>query len=134
MDIFVDKNNENTIQHDQTVSLLQTSGHPKNWNQSNVNIPGLYHNGKISSKKFLKFSNISTSKQKTLLRTQEFYITIVYLNGTTATFQGKNLSESSQSNFKGKLPENSSVYTSRKIAVLNNTRKRVQLRYYSWEN
>ena len=120
-------------QHRYTFSLLKTSGEPKDWNSSNVTIPGFYEDGVIKAEKFLDFKDVGVRKQEELLRTQNFYMELENLNGTLASYNGRNLTIFSGASFSSEnIPTKSTVYTSRQISVLEEKGKRVKFQFYTW--
>lgn len=125
---FVSQEDNSQIEASNTFSLLQTEGHPQNWTESNVSIPGIYEGNYISSQKFLTLKNLSVSEKRSLLRTSEYLLEVRYLNGTVVQYDNRDLSFKSSN-----ISENSSIYVNRKISVLDENRKRVELHYYSWQ-
>jgi len=137
IDLFVDESNVEEVQHDYTFSLLRTQGYPHDWNTSNVEIPGLYtENGFLSAEKFKEFYDLGVGDQRRVLRADDFYMRLKYLNGTTVSYQGNEMEAFSGPDFTDSrpVPQNKTVYASRKLAVLEENGKRVELRYYTWPN
>ncbi|MFB6193345.1 MAG: hypothetical protein ABEK00_03770 [Candidatus Nanohaloarchaea archaeon] len=126
---FVNSGDSSKIQTSNTFSLLQTEGAPEDWNADNVSVPGLYDENYLSAEKFLELKSMTLSKKRSLLRSSEFLIKIEYLNGSQVTYNGEVLRFSSEN-----IPDNKSIYVRRTIAVLDESRKRVELNYYSWQN
>lgn len=134
IDLFVKESNVEEVQHDYTFSLLRTSGYPSDWNSSNVEVPGLYKNGGLSGEKFNEFYDLSVTDQRRVLRADEFYMKVQYMNGTTVSVDGRNLEAFSGPDFTESrpVPQNKTVYASRKLSILEENGKRVELRYYTW--
>ncbi|MFB6158176.1 MAG: hypothetical protein ABEJ95_00780 [Candidatus Nanohalobium sp.] len=129
LDLFASERN---ILHDQgeyTFNILKTSGSPENWDSSDVKVPGLYIEGRLSERKVLELKNLSESVQRRLLKTQEFMLEVNYLNGSTVMENGENLTVQTSA-----LPVNRSVYVHQATAVLREDRKRAELNYYTWQN
>jgi hypothetical protein len=123
-------------QNDYAFSLLKTSGKPENWTPDSVVVPGLYSEGRISAEKFYNFFQLDVQEQRKLLRVQDFYMELEYLNESTVSYQGQELRAFSGPEFEsaGNFPSNSSVYVEREISVLKENGKRVELQFYSWDN
>lgn len=117
-------------QHKYSFNLLQTSGHPSNWNSTNIEIPGIYENGYISGKKFLELKNLSKNKKNNVFNVKNFQIKVRNLNGTLKTINGTDLKTNSTEN--SELPESKTIHTSKKYALLKETNERVKLRYNTW--
>jgi hypothetical protein len=133
MSSFIEDENVPEKQHDYTFSLLKTSGNPSDWNESNVAVPGLYSNGYVTAEKLLEFKDLGVRKQEELLRTQNFYMELEQLNGSVATYNGRNLAVFSGASFSpDNIPTESTVYTSRQISVLEEKGKRVEFQLYTW--
>lgn len=133
MSTFIQEGDLPEKQHDYTFSLLKTSGNPSDWNKSNVKMPGFYSDGYISAEKFLEFKEIGVRKQQQLLRIQNFYMELNELNGSTASYNGQNLTIFSGAAFSPKsIPTNSTIYTSRQVSVLKEKGKRVEFQFYTW--
>jgi hypothetical protein len=131
---FIQEGDLTERQHRYTFSLLKTSGAPADWNSTNVEIPGLYSDGFLSAEKLVDFNEIFPDRQESLLRLQNFYIEVQYLNGTLVRHEGENLRVYSGGNVSaGEVPEDTSVYSSKEISVLKEKRKRVELQFYSWD-
>lgn len=121
------------MNHRYGFSLLQTTGSPESWNRSNVEIPGLYSEGYLSAEKFDEFFDLGVSRQRQLLRTQEFQLEIRYLNGSLVEYDGDHLDNlTAYSN--SEVPPSKNVYTSRQVSVLKENGKKVEMRYNTWEN
>jgi hypothetical protein len=137
MGMFIQEGNIADRQHQYTFSLLKTSGTPVNWNSDNVELPGFYSDGFISAEKFAEFKSMGVKRQEELLRSQNFYLEIQYLNGSTVSYEGGDDSTAlrafSGGNVSaGNVPEDSSVYASKELSVLKEKGKRVELQFYSW--
>lgn len=134
IDAFTQRQSVEEVQHDYSFDLLKTSGSPRNWNRTNVETPGLYRDGYLSAEKFLEFYNLPVSEQRTFLRAEDFYMSITDLQGDVLSYSGRNLETYSDTGVGSlEVPQNQTVYASREVTVLDETGKRVQLRYYTWE-
>ena len=134
VDAFTHREPVAEVQHDYTFNLLTTSGSPEGWNSSNVELPGLYNEGYLSAEKFLDFYDLPVNRQRSILRAEEFYIGITDFEGDTLSYDGRTLEAFSSTGAGSRnVPQNQSVYASRKVSVLEETGKRVQLRYYTWQ-
>lgn len=134
VDAFTQREPVEQVQHDYTFNLLTTSGSPSDWNSSNVEVPGLYQDRYLSAEKFLNLYDLTVSDQRRILRASDFYLGITDLEGDVITYNGRNLEAFSGTGAGSfNVPQNQSVYASRKVSVLEETGKRAQLRYYTWE-
>lgn len=135
IDMFVEDSSVDQDQHHYSFSLLKTSGNPSTWNSSNVEVPGLYSDGYLSAEKFLEFYDVNVDEQRRLLRAEDFYMRVQYLNDSIVNYNGQSLEVFSDSGFgpSRNFPENSTVYATRELSVLKENGKRVELRYYTWK-
>ncbi|QGA81004.1 hypothetical protein [Candidatus Nanohalobium constans] len=133
MEMFLDDQNEVEVQHDYTFSLLKTDGAPQNWNSTNVTVPGLYQEGYLSAEKVLELRDVSLERQRQVMKAQEFYLGVYTLNGSLANHEGRPLEVFIGSEDGDRYPDNSTVYVSKQISVLEENRERAELRYYTWQ-
>ena len=134
IDMFTQEVDTLENQHDYTFSLLKTSGHPSDWNSSNVEIPGLYRDGNLDAEKFLDLKDISNLSKRRLLKAQNLHIRVEYLNGSLVELNEQNLQTYTNSGENGVVPENQTVYVSNQETILDQNGERVELRYYTWHN
>lgn len=133
MEMFLDNQSDVEVQHEYTFSLLKTSGAPENWNSTNVTVPGLYEDGYLSAEKILELRDVSLDRQRKILKAQEFYLGVYYLNESLVNYRNTPLEVYTGSGADTNYPVNNSVYASKQISVLEENRKRVELRYYTWQ-
>lgn len=139
--MFLAGSNTADRQNSYAFDVLKTSGQPENWNSENVTVPGLYIDGRFSAEKFLEFYDLEVQDQRRLLRVQEFFLELQYLNGTTVEYDSEDYTRETLRAYSGPpqaslgaFPENSSVYVEEEIGLLQENGKRVKLQFYSWEN
>lgn len=139
--MFLGGSNTADRQNSYAFDILKTSGQPDNWTSETVEVPGLYSDGRFSAEKFLEFYNLGVQDQRRLLRTQEFFMRLQYLNGTTVEYESEEYTRETLKAYSGPsraslgaFPENSSVYVEEEIGLLEQNGKRVKLQFYSWEN
>lgn len=119
-------------------NLMKTSGHPENWNRSNVEVPGLYDDGKLGADKFLELREAKVQRRRRVLRTQHFQIEVKDVNGSIVEYDASHISgyngvEPLEMYSSSTIPASKSVYTSHGFTVLKETGERVELRYTSWD-
>lgn len=139
--MFLAGSNTADRQNSYAFNILKTSGQPDNWTSENVQVPGLYEDGKFSAEKFLEFYNLEVQDQRRLLRVQKFFMELQYLNGSTLEYDSDKYTRETLRSYSGPseaslgaFPENSSVYVEEEIGLLEENGKRVKLQFYSWEN
>jgi hypothetical protein len=118
-----------------TFNLMKTSGHPKDWNRSNVEVPGLYEEGKLSADKFVEFREAKVQRRRRVLRTQHFQIEVRDVNDSIVEYNASHISGEKDLEMysSSTIPASKSVYTSHGFTVLKETGERVELRYTSWD-
>ena len=108
-------------------NILQSEGVPSDWDESNVNKPGLYFDGYFNRSKFLEFENISTQEKRNFFQSREFKIEVKYLNDSLLMENGKNFTIKTSD-----IPGDQSVYTYRDITIDQKTSKRVKVNLFRW--
>lgn len=131
---FSNEDRTDEIQHEYTFNILKTNGKPQKWNSSNIEIPGMYTNNYIDQEKIISFKNLEVGRQRKILKSQEFYLELKYLNGSTPSYKNQKLKVFSDSGAQDSspVPKNAEVYASRSIGLLEKNSKRVEMRFYTW--
>jgi hypothetical protein len=127
MNTFVKDDDDLKQQTSYAFNLLKSSGEPDQWSSDNVQVPGLFDSGKLSKESLSAFNEINLSKQRQLLRLQDFRLSVDYLNGTNITriYTGPEEDD---------LVKNiSDTYVKREYVVIEENGKRAEMRLYAWE-
>ena len=130
--MFSQETNLQERQHEYSLNLLKTSGYPSDWNSSNVEIPGLYHQGYLSAEKFLELKELTDSELRKLFKAHEMHLRVEYLNGSLVSRKGRDLKVFTDSGNSFIVPRNRTVFVSSQETV-SKTGDRVELRYYTWQ-
>mgnify|MGYP006282054675 CR=1 FL=1 len=128
---FSEDKSTTSVQNDYTFSLLKTSASNPSESGDNFNSSvGLFDGVYFDESRFMAFKeNLSSVEKSTLLKAQGFIVDVNFLNGSNVSYKGVDLSVRSSG-----IPETKSVFTSSSIVVLEESRKRALLNYYTWEN
>lgn len=119
-----------------TAFLVTTRGYPGNWEQEGVNvtIPGFAKQDNVlSTEKIGEFSNISYQDQRSILRTQQFYIEITE-DGETLTINGAPAEYGRNPGNGSYTPETSIVVNRQVIIDQASNPKPAEFRYISWRD
>jgi len=116
--------------------LVTTEGYPSDWEREGVNvtIPGFAQAENIlSAEKIEEFTNISYQNQRSILRTQQFFIEITR-NGETLTINGEQAEYGKNPQNSSYTPETSIVVTRQVIIDQTESPKPAEFKYVSWRD